>query len=506
MNWRVDLRVRAVIEPWRMPADAIAGTVIFVAAFAARLLPVFIFPSISSPDEMYSTVEQAHRLVFGSGLVTWEFVYGTKSWVLPGALAGLMVVASAFGDGPDYYMPMIGLALAALGATSALCAFLWGRRFFGTAGGIVAGSLTAVWIDAVYFGPRALSDSVAAHILVIALYASTPGRQVVVSRPRAIASGALLIVAGSLRIQLLPAIGLVGLWQLFTTFRYRRVAFVGSGLLVAVLYGAIDGLTWSYPFEALWRNVVANLYYNVQADFGVTPWYWYLRTLLEYWTGLSGVMLGLCLIGAMRLPQPFVAALLIAATLSIIGHKELRFIYPAVLLGIIVSGVGLAQLVSWIGEALENKGWARYRAAVVTCAAAFAIMVLAQLALANSSRPYNALWTGDRDMVMAARYVARMKSVCGVGILDHFWGYYAWFHHRVPLYWGTPDNPLDPDSVAFNTVVHDKGKPVGADYVTRACFGGSCVAERKGNCSSVPMTDISRPPRPLGPWNPEFKP
>ena len=488
----------------RLSADVIAGSAVFAAALAARLLPVFVFPGVNHADEVFQTVEQAHRLVFGTGTVPWKFVYGTRSWVLPGALAGLMAASLAFGDGPDFYMPAIGLALAALGAASALCAFLWGRRFFGISGGVVAGTVTAVWIDAVYFGPRALSDSVAAHILVIAFYLGTPARPVIVTRWRPIAAGALLALAGSLRIQLLPAIGVVGMWQLSTIFRGQRVAFACSGLLTALLYGAVDGLTWSYPFEALWRNVVANLYYGVQTDFGVMPWYWYLSTLIEYWTGLSAVMLGLCLIGAVRLPQPFVAALLIAASLSLLGHKELRFIYPAILLGVIVSGVGLAQLVSWIGEALENKGWTRHNATTETCAVALALVVLAQLALATGSRPYNDLWTSGRGIVMAARYVARIKLVCGIGILDHDWGAYAWFHHAVPLYWGTPDDPLDRDSVAFNTVVYDKGKPVGFGYVTRACFHKSCVAQRQGNCSPATKKSMPAPPSLHDPWKPEL--
>src|ERR1700747_2609121 len=126
------LKKRSAFPEWP------AGAVVFAVAFAARLLPVFVFPGINHPDEIFQTVEQAYRLVFGTGLVPWEFVYGTRSWGLPGGVAGFMVVASVFGNGPDYYMPMIGSALAALGAGSALCAFLWGRRFFGTAGGVIA--------------------------------------------------------------------------------------------------------------------------------------------------------------------------------------------------------------------------------------------------------------------------------------------------------------------------------------------------------------------------------
>ena len=236
------------------------------------------------------------------------------------------------------------------------------------------------------------------------------------------------------------------------------------------------------------------------------PWHWYLSTLLGYWGGLGAVMLPLCLIGAARIPQPFVAALLIAATYSIFGHKEFRFVYPAILLAIIVSGVGLAQVAAWVCDALYYRGWGRRSASFATCATTLASVVLVQLSLAVGSRPYHDLWTSGRDMLMAGRYIARLKSVCGIGVLDHIWfatAGYASFHHAVPLHWAAPEDPPDPDSVAFNTVVYDRGKSVGAGYITRACFGGSCVAQRQGDCSPVPMADVSGPPRPLDAWKVE---
>jgi len=79
---------------------------------------------------VFETVEQAHKLVFGTGLVPSEFISGTRSRVLTGSLAGLIMLALSFGDGPGYFIPIIGSASAALGAASARCAFLWGRRFF----------------------------------------------------------------------------------------------------------------------------------------------------------------------------------------------------------------------------------------------------------------------------------------------------------------------------------------------------------------------------------------
>src|SRR5579872_2023631 len=94
------------------PADAvnpalIAGVAIYLIAFALRLLPVFAFPGINFPDEIFQTIEPAHRLVYGTGLVPWEFLYGTRSWVLPGVIAGVMRAAQFVGDGPAVYMPAI---------------------------------------------------------------------------------------------------------------------------------------------------------------------------------------------------------------------------------------------------------------------------------------------------------------------------------------------------------------------------------------------------------------
>jgi GPI mannosyltransferase 3 len=301
-----------------------------------------------------------------------------------------------------------------------------------------------------------------------------------------------LILAGSLRVQLMPAIAVIGLWTVLTIFRRQRLTFLGSGLLIGLLYGAIDGLTWSYPFEALWRNIVANLYYGVAADFGILPWYWYPATMLKYWTGLAPLMVALCLTGARRLPQLFAAAALIAATYSLIGHKELRFIYPAILLAIIVSGIGLAQFVSWISEVLHHGGWPWRSAVIAPSAMTVAVVVLTQLALASGSKPYRGLWTTG-DMFLASRYVARLNSVCGIGILGNDFvlsktGGYASFHHAVSLYWGS----LDPESKAFNTIVYDRGTAIGRSYMETACFGDSCVAQRPGTCSPVPMKELRR--------------
>ncbi len=54
-----------------------------------------LWPGIHYPDEVMQSLEQAHRLVFGSGLVPWEFRDGARSWLLPGMLAVPMWLGDA---------------------------------------------------------------------------------------------------------------------------------------------------------------------------------------------------------------------------------------------------------------------------------------------------------------------------------------------------------------------------------------------------------------------------
>src|SRR6202162_3923652 len=155
---------------------ALCGIVIL--AFTLRRIPVLIVPSLNWADEVFQTTEQAHRLVFGTGLVPWEFQLGTRSWILPGAIAGLMELSRLIGGGPEYYLPVIAGGCGLLAVVPVVCCFLWCRRWFGLTGAIIGGLSVAVAPELVYFGDRTLSEVVAAHLLVLAIYLLEPGYRV----------------------------------------------------------------------------------------------------------------------------------------------------------------------------------------------------------------------------------------------------------------------------------------------------------------------------------------
>src|SRR5208283_176936 len=226
---------------------------------------------------------------------------------------------------------------------SALCAFFWGERFYDLWGGILAGAFTALWIDLDYFGPRALSEVVAAHVLVIGLYLMAPGYAVSDKR-RLMLAGFLLGLSAMMRIQLAPAVALIVLWPA-AGWRRNLAPLALGGFTAFLLFGLLDWATWSYPWESLYRNVALNWFYGISGYWGVEPWYAYIDLLVEYWTVPFAVLvLVLARFGAYREKRIALAALVIFAVHSAIGHKEWRFIYPAILLAVIAAGIGAGFL------------------------------------------------------------------------------------------------------------------------------------------------------------------
>ena len=63
---------------------------VLALGFAARVAVAIISDVPLHYDEVMQYLEQAHRLVFGYGIVPWEYREGTRSWIVPGFIAGIL--------------------------------------------------------------------------------------------------------------------------------------------------------------------------------------------------------------------------------------------------------------------------------------------------------------------------------------------------------------------------------------------------------------------------------
>jgi phosphatidylinositol glycan class B len=474
------------------------GLAVLVAlAILLRLLPILVAPSAVWPDEIFQTSEPAHRLVFGNGLVAWEFQLGVRSWMLPGIIAGLMELSRLIGDGPDYYLPVIAVGFAALAAAPVVCCFLWCRPLFGVTGALLAGLAVAVAAEPVYFGARTLSETVAGHLLVVALWVLEPGYPVI-SRRRLFVGGALLGLVFATRVQLAPAIGVAMLWTNWRAPRGRRGATLAGMAAILAAAAVLDTLTLGYPFASVWRYVLYNVFYGVSSTFGVEPWPYYLLGELGVWGGAGATMLLLTAIGAWRLPLLLVVAIAILGVHSGIAHKEYRFIYPAIVPLTVLAGVGLAQMASWGREWLIGRSMPVTAAAATSAALAVAWWGLASLQVWNGAT-LDAHRQRMHDKLVAASFVAHGPAPCGIGLYGlhgedwGFYGGYTHFHRPAPIYWPEDESALITAADTFNTLLYTDPPPPALGFTTRQCIGEVCIAQRTGGCRAVPMTPLPLP-------------
>ena len=471
-------------------------TCLVVLGVVLRLLPTVFVPSINWGDEIFQTVEPAHRLVFGYGLVPWEYQLGMRFWLLPGVIAGLMEIARIIGDGPQYYLGVTAIALGLLASAPVVCCFLWCRRAFGPGAAFVAAFAVAVAPELVYFGARTLNEVVAAHLLVIGFYLLEPGYRVS-SRPRLCAAAILLGVVCLMRINLGPAVAVLLLWGASGGWRQRLPALIAGGLTALGFGAALDWATLGYPLASIWRNLLYNLYYGVSAEFSVDPNFYYLWGELGVWLAAAPFVLVLIGLGARRIPILLVTALMVIAVHSGIAHKEYRFIYPAILLLMVLAAVGLAQLTSGAAQWLHRRG-VRQGAATALSAS----VLIGYWSVVS----YN-VWSGAtladlrqraHDELVAMSFVHDMPKLCGVGLYgEEAWvryGGYTYLHRPVPMYWPRDAAELSAAAAAFDTLLYDGVAPPPGFQPVR-CFGQICLAQRAGRCEPRAMARMWFPER-----------
>ena len=471
--------------------------IVLSLALLLRLQPVLAVPSAVWADEIFQTAEPAHRLVFGNGLVPWEFQLGVRSWLLPGVIAGLMELSRLAGDGPDYYLPVIAVAFAGLAAVPVACTFLWCRPLFGGGTALLAALASAVAAEPVYFGARTLSETVAAHLLVLALYMSEPVPSAG-SRRREFAAGALAGLVLVLRVQLAPALVVAMLWTLWRADRRRISAALAGGAAVLTAAGILDALTLGYPFASLWRYVLYNGWYGVSAAFGVEPWPYYVLGELGLWGGAGTTMLLLAAIGAWRKPLLLAVAIIVLAVHSGVGHKEYRFIYPAVALLTVLAAIGLAQMARWGRDWLVARGVGHRPAVVVSTGFAALWWGAASLQVWNGTT-LAAYRQRAHDTLLSADAVAHGPPPCGIGLYGmngedwEFYGGYTHFHRQAPLYWPKDETALASAADAFDTLLYTRPPPATLGFTTTQCVGEVCIARRAGGCRPAPMTSLPFP-------------
>ncbi|MEY4762746.1 MAG: hypothetical protein RLZZ200_2602, partial [Pseudomonadota bacterium] len=230
---------------------------IFGLAFVLRFGAALLLPNIHHPDEVFQSLEQAHRITFGTGIVPWEFRTGARSWMTPGLLLAPMWTGKLLSPGTDLYRLLCQALLAALSSMTAVVAWRWGQRT-GPLHAVLTAIAVAVWFEFVYFGAKAFSEVVASVFLFTAawLCSADPARG---EDSRPVAAGLCLGMTFAFRFHLAPAVLFIAFWGLRGLQPGGRLRLLWATSLPIFFLGALDWITWGQPFASIIRNYTANV-------------------------------------------------------------------------------------------------------------------------------------------------------------------------------------------------------------------------------------------------------
>lgn len=451
---------------------------ILLAALVLRVATAILLPSVAHPDETFQYLEQANRLAGGRGLVPWEFVYGARSWIIPGLLWPLAALSHAISRAPELYTGLVAAVMICASLTSVASAYVLGRAH-GRVSAALAGLITAIWPENVFFAPHVLADTLSAASLIGALALCVrPGRR------RAVVAGLLFGITVALRIQLAPAVVVAATWAL--TSRFWRDKFV-FGLALAVPFlasGVVDWITWGAPFYSTVVNFAANAG-GVADSFGVAPWYYYPGVEISMWGLAAPLVLGTALLGARRAPLLGAVVAIVMLTFTAVPHKEYRFIYPALPILCCLCGIGAAHLLADLRRFARGRNSER-----IGLAAAVAVWAAAAGSVALS-KPMIDLWTHDRAILQAFAAVNADPASCGLAIAPPvFWSSTGQSRLRSDVTLYIAGALWDPgDSAAYNYFVQPSA-PDGTEvhlpgFRFVRCYGDedACLYRRGGGCN-----------------------
>ena len=311
------------------------------AALLLRLGLHMFSDFVTYPDELLQYLEQGHKLVFGYGLVTWEWHWGVRSYLLPGIIAGLLLPFKWLGiDHPAYYIPFVEVVFCAFSLLIPWGLYHFTRHQHGEAAARIALLLGVVSFYLLAFAAKTLTEIMAGTLLAAAM--GLAGRPFIRGDAGAWLFGILLGVAAFLRYPYLPALGILWLAVAIAMPARWTLRSIAGGMLAVLALGLLDYLTWGRWFSSIHIHLLFNL--QPPPDYHVSGGtVFYPQRLL--FVSAGGILLAI--FAWLRRPRLHLLTMLMALAVLlphiIAEHKEFRFVAPLMFLWMPAGGWLLSE-------------------------------------------------------------------------------------------------------------------------------------------------------------------
>lgn len=476
----------------RLRLTALVLPAILLLALALRLSAAWV-PSIHHPDEIFQYLEPAHRLVFGYGIVTWEYHAGIRGWLFPLILAAPMKLGAMLDPSGMTFLALPRLLMVAVSLAIPASAWFLGRPFSRTHAAFAA-FVAATWGEFVYFAPHTLSENMAGAAILPAaaiLSAAAAHRH----RGTIVAAGMLLSFAGLIRFQLAPMIAVIAIMGCGRD-RDRWGLLAIGGVVMASIGAGVDLAMGTTPFAWLIENVRQNLLQNRAAQYGTMGPFGYVTWAEHIWGWWLLPIALLVRIGWRRQPALAWAATANLVFHSLIAHKEYRFVECSAAAFIVIAAIGTVDALRWT----EHRFPRLPRRLAIACAALGWLVASATMATNEKMRHY---WGQATDTLAATALLRDDPQTCGIALLPDLveWGGYSFLHRPVPVTFFDQNDPalhgrtsvqaLQDGSAGYNRILSIKANAgvLPSGYHEQDCtalLGSSqpqlCIYARPGNC------------------------
>jgi len=461
---------------------------VMALGFGLRLTMVFLSEDTIHPDEVFQYLEQAHRLVFGYGIVPWEYVHGIRSWLLPMILAFPLWITHRLGvNDPHLYIPIIQILAAWISLSAIFCTYWIGRRLYSESVGRIAAVFTAAWWEMVFWGHKATPEIFSMYLLLgaFACLVSRPSRWVTLLFGLCCAGTVAFRLQYAPPVAILVAIALIYVWQRKWSLNHMLMAAIG--LLAGVgLVGWLDYYTWGGWWISYANNYLYNRVYGVSSIWGEHPISFYPLELGKNSAGLFWIAISVCLAfkpGKTWLPLALIASIVLPHTL--IPHKEYRFITAVIPLCLLLVAVILNDLLLHARSTPRGRPWRK--------ALALGLMAYPLIGIFSLF----AFMKQDADL-RAYLYLHDQPAMTSLLNLSKAWfatGGYYYLHQDIPIYYADQVAELAPTQWAryFSHIISPADQPQVPGFTAIAQIGNLTIqaatdppTDRLAGASRVP--------------------
>ncbi|MEO9232531.1 MAG: glycosyltransferase family 39 protein [Polyangiaceae bacterium] len=487
----MDLERARVFAKRCVPKDPAMKSALVLLPIAAvpRIWTMISDQGVFWPDEIYQSIEQAHRLVFGYGMVPWEFRDGARSWVFPGLLAGAIKFATWFGarTGPDVVHAAKGM-MVILAVWGVIATMKLANKIGGTNAAFIAGVWYALFPSIIVYGSRCMSEMASAPTLATAAWLAYEGGTKKNPRNELLA-GAIAAFAIFLRYQN----GVIGVGLFLMLLARRRwwdlLYFSVAALFVGMLGGWLDKLTWGNWFHSFFVYWKFNVVEGGGAKWGVADAMYYANTVWSA-TGWPIILIGLGFLLSLRRAAVLMLTVCVFVAAHVhTPHKEYRFMMPIVPLVLALGSAGLAWIIEKIPgnvRGTPTAGWVAALVGSITGAAlAYKIATITFCdmgAFCDVEMGTHAPWHHEDGPNLAFWEAGQHNDLCGMGMSGMGLissGGYSYLHKNVPIVSASDTN-------VANYITFPRLRPPPPGYRLVGFFDDYVLFKRDGQCAPAP--------------------